>query len=146
MPCSPGPNAMTLLQLTRAWAIIAVAMIANGIFRELVIRPRVGAFGAELVSVALGIALIVTLTSVLLRRLAGRSASQLIVASLTLVSLTVAFEFLFGHYVDGKSWAELVENYAFWRGHLWPIALLCVALMPFLWGRWQRAHVPRTKD
>ena len=27
------------------------------------------------------------------------------------VVLTVIFEFGFGHYVDGKSWSELLENY-----------------------------------
>jgi hypothetical protein len=53
-----------------------------------------------------------------------------------LVVLTVAFEFLIGRYVDHKSWADLVGNYAIWRGRLWPIVLLVLALTPFLWGRW----------
>src|SRR5688500_15821167 len=51
--------AMTMLQLVRAWALIAVVMIANGIFRELVVAPRTGAATAEVISVALGITWIV---------------------------------------------------------------------------------------
>ena len=127
---------MSFSQLFRAWAAIAVAMIANGILRETVIRPAVGSRAAEVISVLLGIAIITIMTRWLLRPLAGAALHVLVRAAADLVLLTVAFEFLFGRYVDGKSWQQLVDNYAIWRGKLWPIALTCVALMPFVWGRW----------
>lgn len=133
---------MTLLQLLRAWTIMAIVMIANGAFRELVLVPRLGVRVAEMVSVVLGITWIVLLTGVLLRRLAGKASIELVKASAFLVMLTVAFEFLFGHYVDGRSWAELAGNYSIWNGRLWPLVLLIVGLMPFVWGRWQRAPRP----
>jgi hypothetical protein len=128
---------MTVMQLFRAWAIIAIVMVANGAFRELVLAPRLGSGPAEVISVVLGVIWIVLLTRVLLRRLAGRSVSELVRASVILVGLTVAFEFLFGHYVDGKSWGELAANYEIWNGRLWPVALAVVAMMPFVWGRRQ---------
>ena len=127
---------MSIPALLKAWLIILPAMIANGALRELVIRPAVGDIASEILSALLGIAIIVVMTRFLLRALAGRAPSALIRASATLVLLTVGFEFLFGHYVDGKSWTELVGNYALWRGHLWPLVLLSLAFMPFLWGRW----------
>jgi hypothetical protein len=127
---------MPFTRLLRAWLIVLPAMIANGVLRELVIKRFVGSTAAEILSVALGIALIVVMTRYLLRPLAGRSARELARASITLVALTVAFEFLFGHYAEGKTWAELVANYAIWNGRLWPIALAVLAFMPFLWGRW----------
>jgi len=127
---------MTFAQLSRAWAIIAIAMIANGILRETVIRPAVGTNAAEVISVVLGVTIIVLTTRWLLRPLAGAPLPALSRAAAILVLLTVAFEFIFGRYVDGKSWQQLVDNYAIWRGRLWPIALASVALMPFLWGRW----------
>jgi hypothetical protein len=127
---------MTFPQLLKAWSIIALAMIANGIIRETVLRHLVGPRVAEVLSLALGVAIILTMSRFRLRPLAGQTTRNLILASATLVVLTVAFEFLFGHYVDDKSWSQLLLNYAIWRGELWPLGLLSVALAPFIWGRW----------
>ena len=129
---------MSFPSLLKAWLIILPVMIANGVFRELVLRRAVGPVMADTLSVVLGIVIIVALTRRLLSPIAGSSSAALVKASATLVMLTVAFEFLFGHYVDNKSWSELVENYYIWRGNLWPAALATLAFMPFLWGRWSR--------
>jgi hypothetical protein len=48
------------------------------------------------------------------------------------VLLTVAFEFGFGHWVDGKTWAELLENYDLTSGHLFALVLLWVGAGPAL--------------
>lgn len=134
---------MTFLRLLKAWLIIVPVMIANGVLRELVLERRVAPMFAEILSVCLGIAIIVVMTRYLLRPLAGQSSAVLVRASVTLVLLTVAFELLFGHYVDSKSWSELVANYAIWEGRLWPVALIALAFMPFLWGRWSLAEPRR---
>lgn len=130
---------MSFAKLVKAWLIILPFMIMNGIFRELVLKQLVPAQVAEALSVALGIAIVLVLTRFLLLPLAGKSVSQMVRASLTLVALTVAFEFLFGHYVDRKSWSDLLANYEIWNGKLWPIALAVIAFTPFLWGRWSIA-------
>ncbi len=127
---------MSYTKLLKAWLIILPFMIANGIFRELVVKQLVPARAAEAISVAFAIAILVVATRHLLRPLAGKAASQLVRASVTLVALTVAFEFLFGYYVDHKSWSDLIANYELWNGRLWPIALAALAFLPFLWGRW----------
>jgi hypothetical protein len=137
---------MTFLRLFRAWLVILPVMIANGIFRELVLERWMVPMVAEILSVCLGIAIIVVMTRYLLRPLAGRSATALVRASVTLVLLTVAFEFSFGHYVDGKSWSELLANYAIWDGRLWPVALMTLAFMPFLWGRWSLREPQQVVD
>lgn len=134
---------MTMLRLFGSWVLIAIAMIANGIFREVAIKPLLGNTAAEIISAVLGIAIIVIMTRYLLHPLAGKRASQLVRASATLLILTVSFEFLFGHYIDHKSWSELVANYAIWQGRLWLIVLMTLAFTPFLWGRWalgERRH------
>jgi hypothetical protein len=58
------------------------------------------------------------------------------VVSAFLVVLTVIFEFAIGRLVDHRSWSELLGHYAIWRGQLWPVLLLLIAVSPFLWGRW----------
>ena len=127
---------MSFAKLLLAWVTILPFMIANGMFREVVLKRMVSDRAAEAISVALGVVIMLALTRFLLRPLAGKATSQLVRASLFLVVLTVAFEFVFGRYVDGRSWSELAANYAIWRGALWPIALAALAFTPFLWGRW----------
>ena len=127
---------MTYAKLVKAWLVILPFMIMNGIFRELVLKQLVPAAVADALSVAIGIPIMVALTRLLLRPLSGRPTSELLRASVTLVVLTVAFEFLFGHYVDRKSWEDLLRNYELWNGRLWPLALATLAFLPFLWGRW----------
>ena len=60
---------------------------------------------------------------------------SLAVVSATWLVLTVAFEFLFGHYVDGKPWPALAANYQVWNGALWPFVLIALVGTPFLWAR-----------
>lgn len=129
---------MSIRRVLGTWLLLAVTMSANGVFRELVLRPALGS-RADILSAVLGVAIIVLITRWLLRASAPLPVASLAFVSALLVILTVAFEFLLGHYVDRKSWSELAASYAFWRGQLWPLVLAVVALMPFLWGRrWTR--------
>jgi hypothetical protein len=120
----------------RAWFVLGVLMTANGILRELVLRRHIGVDAAGVVSLLLGAGIILVGTRHLLRALTGASHGMLAVASLTLVVLTVLFEFTFGHWVDGKPWSELAAAYAIWRGEPWLLLLTLLALTPFIWGRW----------
>jgi hypothetical protein len=133
---------MAVDRIVGVWLILALAMIANGAFREVALRQAIGPANAQIVSAVLGVVIILAITRWAFRRLAGAGTRPLVIASAVLVGLTVAFEFLFGHYVDRKTWTELVADYAIWRGRLWPIVLLVLALTPFLWGRWAARPEP----
>jgi hypothetical protein len=118
-------------------------MIANGIVRETLLLPALGRTMADVASAGLGIAIILAVTRPFLRRATDRSTAALVRISAIWLALTVSFEFLFGHYVDGQSWADLADNYALWRGHLWPVVLASVVAAPFLWGRTGGSEAPR---
>jgi hypothetical protein len=45
---------------------------------------------------------------------------------------TIAFEFLFGHYVMGLAWESLWADYNIFQGSLWPLVLLVTWLGPLL--------------
>jgi hypothetical protein len=66
---------------------------------------------------------------------AACSRSQRIAIASLWLCLTVGFEFTFGHYVDRKSWTELLANYNLFDGHLWPLVLASLVCAPFLWCR-----------
>lgn len=127
---------MSLLRILSVWVLLAVLMSVNGVLREAVLRPGLGDRPADVLSAALGIALILLVTAFGFRPLAGAPTGRLLAISALLVAITVAFELVLGRSVDHKSWAELLGNYAIWRGQLWPVVLLVVAITPFLWGRW----------
>lgn len=134
---------MSLIKLLGLWVILAVAMIANGIFRVNVLQPRFGLPEADILSAVLGIVIILAVTRPFLRPLAGSTPPELLIVSGVLVVLTVIFEFTFGRWVDGKSWSELAADYAIWRGRLWPIVLLVLAASPFIWARPSNARQRR---
>ena len=131
---------MSWSRLLVTWALLAVLMSLNGIFRELVLRNALGR-GAPIASALLGAVIILVTTGAMLRSTGSVAVARLIPMSVALVLLTVAFEFAMGMGIDRKPVSELLANYAFWRGALWPWLLLLVALTPFLWGRWFPSEV-----
>lgn len=123
------------------WLAMAVAMSANGVFRELGLRRVLGSIAADVVSALLGVTLIALITGVAFRPLhAHESTVNLLSISVALVLLTVVFETAVGRWVDHKSWSELAAHHAISRGELWPLVLAFLALTPFIWGRW--LHTP----
>lgn len=132
---------MSTLRTLAVWLLILPLMIGNGILREAVLVGWLGRRGADVASALMGIVIILAVTRPFLRRAPDRTWRALATVSVTWLVLTVAFEFLFGHYVDGKSWSELVANYYLWRGALWPLVLASLIAAPFLWGR----SVPRPR-
>lgn len=126
------------------WGILAVLMTLNGGFREVVLRPALGADAAGAVSAALGVLLLLAATRWRFPPLTPYAGPVLFAMSGLLLGLTVAFETLLGRFVDHRSWVELAAHYALWRGELWPLVLLGLALTPFLWGRWYPPRAPRS--
>lgn len=118
------------------WIAMAIAMSANGVFRELVLRKSAGDMLADILSAVIGIFLIAVITRVGFRIIpSGVSTRSLLTLSAVLVALTVGFEFAVGRLVDRKSWQELVAHYELWKGELWPLLLGFLAVTPFVWSR-----------
>ena len=123
---------MSWMRIIGTWLVLALAMTFNGIFRETVLRRTMTGRGAETASAMLGVVIILVVTWLLFPPLAGLPFGSLLEISVVLVALTVSFEFAVGRWVDQKSWDALLETYAIWRGHLWPLVLLTLALTPFI--------------
>lgn len=115
-----------------AWLGGPVIGIANGVIRELTYRDRLGELAAHQVSTATALALFVPYLAAVQRRSPLHSRGQAVAVGATWVALTVAFEFTFGHWVDGKSWTELLGDYDVLAGHLWPVILAWLGLGPLV--------------
>jgi hypothetical protein len=63
------------------------------------------------------------------------SRVQAFAVGLIWLGLTLAFEFLFGHYVVGHPWSRLFHDYNLFAGRVWIILLVWIASAPYVWYR-----------
>ena len=104
--------------------------IANGVARETLYADRVGDLTAHQISTTIALALFALYFVLLERRWPLPTYRAALAVGSAWLALTVAFEFGFGHWGDGKTWGELVADYNVFRGHLWPLVLAWLALGP----------------
>lgn len=122
-----------ILSASGAWLVLVVLAIINGAIREKYINSYVGQQnGHQISSVIFCIVIIIaTYFYVLLFGKGLGTETMLEVGSYWLI-LTVAFEFVFGHYVAGHSWEKLLADYNIFKGRIWIIVLLAVFFAPLL--------------
>lgn len=124
-----------LLRAMAAWFLLVVAAIANGVLRESLLNAALGERVALPVSGLLLGALIFLVALGTVPFLRANSAVQLWLAGGLWVLLTLLFEFGFGHWVTGKSWAELRAVFNPLTGNLMLVALLVAGVSPYAVGR-----------
>ena len=113
-----------------AWLGLAALGVANGIVREVAYVDTVGDHAAHQLSTFTLIAMIAGYTWWLQRRWPLISTADAVRIGVLWVVMTVAFEFGFGHYVDGASWSALLADYDITRGNLWILVLLTICVAP----------------
>jgi hypothetical protein len=128
-------GSLPISRMLAAWALMAMAMIANGAFREMVLERQMGEADARIVSAVIGIGLILAITGPFVRAMHGAATRELIRVGLWWLALAILFELTVG-YVMGASWEQLLANYNLARGQLWPVVLASVGVAPFFWARW----------
>ena len=106
-----------------------VLAIVNGAIRELVYKEQVGESTADQISVAPLIALLAS-TSVLQRRWPLATTREALSMERHGPRCPVLFEFGFGHYVEGDSWADLLRTYDVTAENLWILIPLWIAAGP----------------
>lgn len=119
-----------LLKSLLAWLIILGLAIANGALREAVLMPSLGRPAGLVVSGVLLCALVALVAYGLVRIAQDVTVSQGLLIGVLWLSLTLAFEFAFGRYVQHLSWAELLGAYTFKDGNIWPVVLVVTLLAP----------------
>ena len=124
--------------LTRALAVwfgLLVLAFANGALRELALVPALGdtyAHALSSVTLAATILLLAWVTIVWIHP--ASDADAWTIGALWL-ALTLAFEFLAGHYVFGTPWRDLLADYNVAAGRIWVLVLLTTAAAPAISAR-----------
>jgi hypothetical protein len=109
--------------------------ILNGIAREKLITPVVGDQAAHAVSSVILSLLIFLVTLFVIPWFRVSKASRLWLLGLFWLSLTVAFEFLYGRFSLGLSWRKLLDDYNLLKGRLWPLVLVTTLVSPRITAR-----------
>ena len=118
-----------------AWFVMLLVSVANGALRQFTFGKYLDEKSAHQISTVIGIFLLGIVIRAFVRRYPPDSGRQALLIGLLWMTLTVAFEFLFFHYVGGRSWSELLANYNLFEGRVWVAVLAWVAIAPYLFFR-----------
>lgn len=117
------------------WIVIAVLAIANGAFRENILVPALGhSFALAASGVSLSI-LVFTVTCISFPLIARNDTRTYFLIGLQWVSMTLIFEFVYGHYVAGQSWGSLLQVFNIMKGDLFIVVLITSLVSPLLVAR-----------
>ena len=115
------------------WLIILVLANLNGAARQIWLIPQVGEPVGRAVSTVALSALIFLVTWLTIGWIRPATTTEAMKIGGLWLALTLAFEFLVGHYVFRQPWATLVEDYDVTRGRIWVLVPVVVLLAP-LWA------------
>jgi hypothetical protein len=114
------------------WIVILLLANMNGALRELWLIPQLGAAPGRVLSTVLLSGLVFLLTWLTISWIHPSTKGEALGIGAFWLVLTLAFEFLAGHYVFRKPWADLLVDYDVTRGRIWVLVLVVVLLAP-LW-------------
>jgi hypothetical protein len=117
------------------WVVLLLLAIANGALREGLIVPRVGTSTGHVLSPIALCAGILLLSWLLIEWVHPVTSRDAWMIGAVWVVLTLAFEFLAGHYLFGHPWSRLLADYNVLRGRIWVLVLVTTAVAPTIVAR-----------
>jgi hypothetical protein len=124
-----------VLRSLAIWLLLIAAEVLHGIARAIFLVPHVGEFRSNQLGVFTGSLIILVIALLFVRWLGATRSSQLLGIGVLWLVLTLAFEFLFGHFVIGASWERLLADYNVPEGGLLPFGMVVLTLSPWIAGK-----------
>lgn len=121
-----------ILRAAIIWFAICILAVINGAFREAVLKPRFGERVAHVLSTLILSAAILGVTFVSLDWIGPTDIEQAWSIGIGWVALTLAFEFLAGHYLFGNPWEKILGDYRVTQGRVWILVPMCTLFAPAL--------------
>jgi hypothetical protein len=120
------------------WLLIVLVAVINGGIRQALISPRTGDTAGHAISTVMLCAAILLLCWVTIGWMRPATRREVWRIGALWVTLTLAFEFLAGHYVFGTPWRQLLADYNVFDGRIWVLVLVTTAIGPWLAARSRR--------
>ena len=125
----------TIVVYMTFWIGLVFLAILNGTLRE----KGYAQFMSELSAHQLSTFIFIVLSGVYMYAVVGwyrlHSSREALLVGALWVCMTVAFEFLFGHYVMGHSWSKLFHDYNLLQGRVWALVLVWTLFAPYIFYR-----------
>ncbi len=121
-----------LLSSLGLWLLLMLVAVLNGVIREAWLVPQIGRGMAFPLSGVMLSVLIFLMTLTTVRWLPIASLADTWKVGGFWLVVTMAFEFLFGHFVLGASWDRLLAAYSPGNANLWLLVLFTTLVSPFL--------------
>lgn len=116
------------------WLGLAVIAVVNGVFREVVLVPRLGESSSHVISTGLLIAAILLISFWYFgRQLVPATDIELLLVGIMWSLLTVGFEFVVG-FVEGTPIAITLAQYNLFGGSVWISVPLTLLVAPLVFG------------
>jgi hypothetical protein len=115
-----------------SWFPLPILAIMNGILREKLIKDKLGDLRAHQVSTISALVIFSIYIWLLFQFWQPESSLESVKMGITWFVLTLAFEFIFMHFVFKIPFSRLLSDYRFWKGRLWILVLLWALLAPYL--------------
>ncbi len=112
------------------WMCIVPVAIVNGMLRDVVLAPYLGDPAARAISCVTLAAAVLVVAWMSIAWIGPRTAGAAWMVGVIWLNLTLAFEFLAGHYVFGTPWAALRADYNIFAGRLWVLVLAAALTGP----------------
>jgi hypothetical protein len=126
------------------WLGFLVLAFVNGAIREAALLPRLGDGPAHAISSVTLSAAILILSWFTIPWIRPASASNAWRIGALWFTLTLAFEFLAGHYLFGDPWSRLWANYNVLEGRMWVLVLMTTLVAPVIAAGRRVVPSPRT--
>jgi hypothetical protein len=117
------------------WCAFVVLAVINGGFREAVLTPRLGEHESHVIGTITLCTAILIVTWLTIAWIRPAKSTEALLIGGGWVLMTVAFEFLVGHYIFRTSWARLLSDYDVLGGRVWLLVLATVAFAPLTMAR-----------
>ena len=117
------------------WCAFVVLAVINGGFRDAVLTPRLGEHESHVIGTITLCTAILIVTWLTINWIRPAKSTDALLIGGVWVLMTVAFEFLVGHYIFRTSWARLLSDYDVLGGRVWLLVLATVAFAPLTMAR-----------
>ena len=126
-----------VLKYAVCWIGLVVIAIINGVLREKGYSHFINELAAHQISTVTGLIFFSVYVFSLTRIWRIGSSGQALAIGGIWLALTIAFEFIFGHYVMGHAWSRLIHDYNVLKGRLWVLVPVWTAIAPYTFYRFQ---------
>ena len=131
---------MTPFRALLAWFVLLAVAFLNGALRQFAYPSTLGDFAARQVAAGIGAVAFGFVIWFILRRWPTAPAWKAWATGAFWAGMTVAFEIALVR-GSGRPWQDVVDQYALWRGSLWPLLVLWVLVAPAAISALQRSRI-----